>query len=121
MESSEAVQIGAVQIGGLQACLLKKMVGFGAEDEVKDNDKVKLIFTTTVTIFLSILQNSKRGLASTNTPLSSLLPIIICLCNRRFQEPIQCFTSLKHTCWVELGRDLKKPIIKSIKKMNTYC
>jgi hypothetical protein len=35
MESSEAVQIGAVQIVGLQACLLKKMVGFGAEDEVK--------------------------------------------------------------------------------------
>jgi hypothetical protein len=35
MESSEAVQIVAVQIGGLQACLLKKMVGFGAEDEVK--------------------------------------------------------------------------------------
>ncbi len=28
-------KIGTVQIGGLQACLLKKMVAFGAEDEVK--------------------------------------------------------------------------------------
>jgi hypothetical protein len=41
MESSETVQIGAVQIGGLQACLLKKMVGFGTEDEVKIMTKVK--------------------------------------------------------------------------------